>query len=218
MFLFVQSWEVIKGKGAKYTDFVLSRHLPVMQRVGLNMIGGFHVIVGSGPRISAVALNEDFASIQKALETPDFVTVTEELQSYIYGYSNALLRATKRIPCPSYDMEIGTWRFNQYFKLIQGVEDEYAAFLADEYAPLLAKLGIRLKIEWEIVLGSGLRLLLEGVAESITGIAQAVETDEFRVLRRTLLSKFASQYSSRILAPTGRVEMAFMLGEITKSL
>ncbi|HBA56068.1 MAG TPA: hypothetical protein DCZ04_16880 [Syntrophorhabdus aromaticivorans] len=218
MFLFVQSWEVIKGKGAEYTNFVLTRHLPVMQGVGLNMIGGFHVIVGSGPRISAVALNEDFASIQKALETPDFAKVTEELQSYVYGYSNALLRATKRIPFSDYGMEIGTWRFNQYFKLLRGVEDEYAAFLADEYVPLLERLGIRIKIEWEIILGSGLRLLLEGVAKSITNIAQVVETDEFRVLRRTLLSKFASQYSSRILAPTGRVEMAFMLGEITKSL
>ena len=53
MFLFVQQWEIIRGKGAEYTDFVLRRHLPVMTKVGLNTIGGFHVIVGSGPRISS---------------------------------------------------------------------------------------------------------------------------------------------------------------------
>ena len=73
MFLFVQQWEIIRGKGAEYTDFVLRRHLPVMTKVGLNMIGGFHVIVGSGPRISAVSLAHDFLNLQKAIESEEFI-------------------------------------------------------------------------------------------------------------------------------------------------
>jgi hypothetical protein len=49
MFLFVQQWEIKKGKSAEYTDFVLRTHLPAMKEMGLNVIGGFHVVVGSGP-------------------------------------------------------------------------------------------------------------------------------------------------------------------------
>lgn len=218
MFLFVQQWEIMKGKETEYTDFVLREHLPTMQKVGLNMIGGFHVIVGSGPRISAVSLAEDFLNLQKALESDEFMKVTKELHDYVYTYSNAVLKSTGRVHMERYGIEVGTWRFNQYYKLLQGTEEEYTKFLNNEYIPKLMKLGIRIKAEWQVIIGSGPRILLEGVAKSIVDIAQAIMTDKFRVLRRQLLSNYAVNYSSRILAPTGRVEVAYLLGEMMKSL
>jgi hypothetical protein len=218
MFLFVQQWEIIRGKGAEYTDFVLRRHLPVMTKVGLNTIGGFHVIVGSGPRISSVSLADDFLNLQRAVESEDFVEVTKELHEFVYNYSNAVLKGTGRVNMEGYGIEVGTWRFNQYFKLIHGTEVEYTQFLQNEYIPVLTKLGIRVKAEWQVILGTGLRILLEGVTTSLVDIGKAIMSDEFRSLRRQLLSSFAGNYSSRILAPTGRVEIAYLLGEMTKAL
>jgi len=218
MFLFVQQWEIIRGKGAEYTDFVLRKHLPAMSRVGLDMIGGFHVIVGSGPRISAVSLAPDFLNVQKAIESDEFIQVTRELHEFVYNYSNAVLKSTGRVGMDGYGIEVGTWRFNQYFKLIHGTEKEYTDFLQNDYIPVLTKLGIRIKAEWQVVLGTGLRILLEGVTTSLVDVGRAIMTDEFRSLRRQLLSNFAGNYSSRILAPTGRVEIAYLLGEMTKAL
>ncbi len=218
MFLFVQQWEVLRGKGPEYTDFVLRRLLPAMQKVGLNVIGGFHVIIGSGPRISAVSLAHNFLDLQKALESDEFIEVTKELHAYISNYTSAVLKSTGRIPVEGYGIEMGTWRFNQYYKLVHGTEKEYTDFLISEYIPALMKLGIRVKAEWQVLIGTGLRLLLEGVTASLVDIAQAIMTDKFRVLRRQLLSNYAVNYSSRILAPTGRVEVAYLLGEMMKSL
>jgi hypothetical protein len=218
MFLFVQQWEIIRGKGAEYTDFVLRKHMPVMTKVGLNMIGGFHVIVGSGPRISAVSLAHDFLNLQKAIESEEFIQVTRELHEFVYSYSNAVLKGTGRVDIEGYGIEVGTWRFNQYYKLIHGTEEEYTKFLKNDYIPVLTKLGIRVKAEWQVILGTGLRILLEGVTKSLVDIAQAISSDEFRSLRRQLLSNFAGNYSSRVLAPTGRVEIAYLLGEMTKAL
>lgn len=218
MFLFVQQWEIIKGKGGEYTDFVLRKHLPIMEKVGLNVIGGFHVIVGSGPRVSVVALAHDFLNLQNALESDEFMAVTHELHDYVYNYSNAVLKGTGRVPMKEYGIEVGTWRFNQYYKLVQGTEKEYTDFLNNEYIPRLMHLGVRIKAEWQVIVGSGPRILLEGVTPSLMDIAKAIMTDEFRMLRRQMLSEFASNYSSRIMAPTGRVEIAFLLGEMTKAL
>lgn len=218
MFLFVQQWEITKGKETEYTDFVLRKHLPTMQKVGLNMIGGFHVIVGSGPRISAVSLAEDFLNLRKVLESDEFTKVTKELHDYVHTYSNAVLKSTGRVYIERYGLEVGTWRFTQYYKLLQGTEEKYTEFLNNEYIPKLMKLGIHVKAEWQVIIGSGPRILLEGVAKSIIDIAQTIMTDEFRMLRRHLLSNFVSNYSSRILAPTGRVEIAYLLGEMTKAL
>lgn len=218
MFLFVQQWEIARGKGAEYTDFVLRKHLPISAKIGFNMIGGFHVMVGSGPRISAVALADDSVQLQKAIESEEFLALTKELQEFVYGYTNAILRSTGRVDTKGYGIEVGAWRFNQYYKLIYGTEAKYAEFLKNRYIPEIEKLGIRIKAEWQVLLGTGLRLLLEGVTTNLVDVAQVIISDKFRNLRRELLSNFAANYSSRILAPTGRVEIAYLLGEMTKSL
>lgn len=218
MFLFVQSWEIRKGKSAEYTDFVLRKHLPSMKEMGLNMIGGFHVIVGSGPRISAVAMAADFLDLQKTIWSDKFAAITDELQNYVQDYGNRVLKSTSRVEVKDYAIDGGTWRFNQYYKVYRGTEKEYGDFLVGEYIPKLQDLGLKVKAEWQVTLGSGPRILLESVAQSIGDIARAFESDDFRRLRRTLLVNYVDGYSSRILAPTGRVEVAYILGGMTKAL
>lgn len=218
MFLFVEQFEIIKGKEVDYSNFILRKHLPAMTRMGLNIIGGFHVILGSGPRITAAAVTDDLLNLQKAMQSNEFLETTKELHEYVSNYSNAILKDTGRVDMTNYSMALGTWRFNQYFKLVPGTEAEYSEFLKNEYLPMLAKVGIRVQAEWQVVIGNALRLLLEGVTTSLVDVAQAMVTDEYRLQRRRLLANFANDYSSRILAPTGRVELAYLLGEMTKAL
>lgn len=218
MFLFVQQWEIIKGKEDDYSTFILRKHLPAMAKAGLNIIGGFHVILGSGPRITSAAVADDFLSIQKAWQSDEFIEITKELNIYVSNYRNAVLKDTGRVDMTNYGAALGTWRFNQYFKLVRGTEAAYTDFLKNEYLPTLAKVGIRVQAEWQVIIGNTLRLLLEGLTANLAEVGQAMMTDEYRRLRRRLLANFASNYSSRILAPTGRVEMAYLLSGITKSL
>ncbi len=219
MFLFVQSWDVVRGMDDEYTDFILRKHLPTLQKLGLRVIGGFHVIVGAGPRISHIITSSDFATLQKAVDTEEFLSVTGELQMYIANYNSRLYRQTGRIEIKTYGMELGTWRFNQYYTLMPGVEEEYGEFLVREYCPALLQKGIRIKAEWQGIVGSGpSRILLEGVGQRIHDIADALVSDSYRSMKAILLGTYVKQHSSRILAPTGRVEIAFILGEMTKAL
>jgi hypothetical protein len=218
MFLFVQQFEVRKGKEVDYSNFILRKHLPAMTRMGLNVIGGFHVILGSGPRITSAAVTDDFVNLQKAMQGDEFLEITKELHEYVHSYSNAVLKDTGRVAMANYNMALGTWRFNQYFKLVPGTEAEYSDFLKNEYIPMLAKLGILVHAEWQVIIGNTLRILLEGVTTNLVDVAKAMITDEYRLQRRRLLANFAGDYSSRILAPTGRVELAYLLGEMTKAL
>ncbi|HIH36562.1 MAG TPA: hypothetical protein HA232_01475 [Methanocellales archaeon] len=218
MFLFVQQWETIRGKGTEYTNFVLQRHLPVMTKIGLRIAGGLHVVVGSGPRISVISPTYDLSRLHQAIESEEFLKVTKEFHEFVYNYSNAVLKSTGRVEIEDYEIEVGRWRFNQYYKLIHGVEEEYSKFLQNDYIPVLMKSGIRVKTEWQVILGTGLRILLEGITTNIHDVAQMLLSDEFRSCKRQLLSHYAVNYSTRILAPTGRVEIAYMLGEMTKSL
>ncbi|HEY3278186.1 MAG TPA: hypothetical protein VGJ94_16345 [Syntrophorhabdaceae bacterium] len=219
MFLFVQSWDIVRGRESEYTDFVLREYLPVMQKIGLPIIGGFHVVIGAGPTISAVSTPSDITGLQRALDSHEFPLITDEFQKYIVNYGSRLLRNSGRIAEAPYTVEPGTWRFNQHYTLVPKVEKSYTAFLEREYVPALLDQGIRVKAEWQGVIGSGpSRILLEGVAPRIQDIASALMSDRIAVARNILVTTYGRHYSSRILAPTGRVEAAFILKEMTKAL
>jgi hypothetical protein len=69
---------------------------------------------------------------------------------------------------------------------------------------------------WRLVIGSGPRILAEGTGRNIVDIAQAIDTSLFRKLVRTLKNNYATDYSSRILAPTGRIEVPYLMSEMMK--
>jgi hypothetical protein len=215
--LYNQHWDLIPGKEEAYTQFVIDKHLPTMKKIGINMVGGFHVVVGEGPRITAVGAVDAFQKLQKALETEDFEKITAEIQQYVVNYDSRILKATGRVKGNKYSIQLGVWKFNQYFNIIPGREKEYAEFVLKDHLPTMEKLGIKMTGGWRVLVGSGPYIVAEGTAASIVEIAKAIETPEFSRITKILTANYVTDYSSRILAPTGRIDLPFIMGEMMKS-
>ena len=215
--LYNQHWDVIPGKEEAYTKFVLDKHLPTMKKIGINMVGGFLVVVGLGPRITAVGAVDSFQKLQKALETEEFEKITVEIQQYVVNYDSRILKPTGRVKVNKYSIQLGVWKFNQYYDIIAGREKEYTKFVLEDHLPTMEKLGIKMTGGWRVVVGSGPHIVAEGTAASIVEIAKAIETPEFSRVTKSLTSNYVTNYSSRILAPTGRIDLPFIIGEMMKS-
>ena len=69
---------------------------------------------------------------------------------------------------------------------------------------------------WRLVIGAGPRTLAESTGRTMEQIAAALDTSAFRKLVRTLKKHYATDYSSRILTPTGRIEVPFLMREMMK--
>jgi len=188
-----------------------------MKKIGINMVGGFHVVIGEGPRITAVGAVDAFQKLQKALETEEFEKITAEIQQYVVNYDSRILKATGRVKGNKYNIQLGVWKFNQYFNIIPGREKGYAEFVLKDHLPTMEKLGIKMTGGWRVVVGSGPYIVAEGTAASIVEIAKAIETPEFSRITKTLTANYVTDYSSRILAPTGRIDLPFIMGEMMKS-
>jgi len=80
----------------------------------------------------------------------------------------------------------------------------------------MEKLGIKMTGGWQVVVGPGPYIVAEGTATSIVNIAKALESDEYKRITKILTSKYVTDYSSRILAPTGRIELPYLLGKMMK--
>src|SRR5208337_4221129 len=69
--LFTQHWDVIPGKFDEYSEFITNEYNPTLNRIGLKLLGGYYVAVGSGPRIVAVSTIEEKDYLRKILATTD---------------------------------------------------------------------------------------------------------------------------------------------------
>jgi hypothetical protein len=215
--LFTQHWNMAPGRQQASSDFVMTRSNPMLDRLGLQLVGGYYVTVGAGPRIIAAGLAPDFAGLQKALASKEFEDVTGQLLQHVTHYRSKILVPTGRVNMDGYKVQMGSWKFHQSWNLIPGVEQDYTRFVREEYLPAMQQLGLPLEAAWRVVVGSGPYIVTECSARGIVDIAKAVDTDAFRRVTFKLRDSYVTDYESRILAPTGRIDLPHFMQAMLKS-
>jgi hypothetical protein len=216
--LFAQFWDVVENKEKEYQEFILGKYIPTYEKTGLRLVGAYYVVVGAGPRIVGVATTEDLLAFQKAIGSDEYADLLEEIFPLIRNYSSKLYVSYGPIKVDRYEVQLGVWKFNQLFNILPGMEKSYRGFMETEFIPKMEQLGIRVTNIWKAVIGSGPFILVEGTSRTIEEIAKAIDTDEYRLLTRTLKSKYVMDYQSKILAPTRRVEIPYFIKGLTAGL
>ena len=214
--LFVQHWDVIPGKFDEYASFVTHEYNPTLQKLGIHLVGGYYVAVGEGPRIVAIATVDETEYLRKTISSQEYRTISNKLLEYVWKYSNKVYVPAGRIQEGPYRIQTGVWKLNQYYNILLGKEEDHRKFIKEEALPGLQELKIPLTGGWRLVVGSGPRTLAECTGRSLVDIATGIDTALYRKLSRTLKNKYATDYSSRILAPTGRIEVPYLMNEMMK--
>jgi len=214
--LFTQSWDVIPGRFDEYTSFVSEEYNPGVEKLGLKLLGGYYVAVGQGPRIIAVATLEEQDYLRKILATEEYRILVSKLTTLVHKYSSKLWVSSGRVTEGPYNIQLGAWKFNQYYNIVPGMEDEHYRFVKEECVPGMKELRVPITGAWRLVIGDGPTILGECSARNIVDIAKCIDTSEFRKLVRRLKKYYATDYSSRILASTGRIEIPSMVGQMMK--
>jgi len=214
--LFTQYWDVIPGKFDEYQSFIMEEYNGGMEKLGIKLLGGYYVAVGQGPRILAVATVEEQDYLRKILATEDYRILYSKLTKVVYKYSSKLLVSSGRVTEEPYHIQTGSWKFNQYYNIIPGMEEEHYRFVKEECIPGMKELRVPITGAWRLVIGDGPTILAECSARNIVDIAKCIDTSEFRKLVRRLKKYYATDYGSRILAPTGRIEIPSMVSQMMK--
>ncbi len=216
--LFAHYWDVVDNREKEYEDFILKTYIPAYNKTGLRIAGAYYVVVGAGPRIVSVSTADDPLQFQKAIGSEEYADLHEQLFSFVRNYSCKLYRSCGPVAVEKYDIQLGVWKFNQYFNVLPGLEKEYRRFAEAEFMPALQRLGIKVTASWRTIIGPGPFMLVEGTSPKIEEIARTIATDEYRVLTRVLKSRYVQDYQSRILAPTRRLELPYFMKNLTAGL
>ncbi|MFC1836658.1 hypothetical protein ACFL2Q_18355 [Thermodesulfobacteriota bacterium] len=215
--LFTQHWDVIPGKFDEYSEFVTNEYNPTLNKIGLKLLGGYYVAVGQGPRILAVATIDETNYLRKILATKEYRDITVKLFRYVQKYSSKLWVSSGRMVLQeSYKIQMGAWKFNQNYNVVPGKEDEHYHFVKEECIPGMKQLGVPITGAWRLLIGEGATTLAECTGRALEDIAKAIDSTMFRQLVRKLKKTYGTDYSSRILAPTGRIELPSMVDQMMK--
>jgi len=214
--LFTQYWDVIPGKFDEYSNFMTMEYIPTVQKLGIKTLGGYYVSVGEGPRIEAVATVDESEQLRRLLATEEYRVMSWKLMHLVRNYSSKLWVASGKVREGPYKIQLGSWKFNQYYNVVPGREDDHYRWVKEECIPGMKALNVPITQGWRLIIGSGPRLLAECSAGKLEAIAKAIDTSEFQKMVRTLKKDYATDYSSRILAPTGRLEVPTFMSEMMK--
>ena len=70
--LFTQYWDVNPGEYDDYSKFISEEFNPGFEKLDMKLVGGFYVVVGSGPRIMVVAAMQNGSGLLAALSSREY--------------------------------------------------------------------------------------------------------------------------------------------------
>jgi hypothetical protein len=87
-----------------------------------------------------------------------------------------------------------------------GKEPEYFEFVVQELAPKLQRMGVHLSEAWYTVYGNAPQILAGGVSEDRATLEHALETEEWKSLKRRLLM-LVTNFNYKIVPHQGNFQL-----------
>ena len=202
---FIQYWDVLSGKEEEFDTFLLKNYIPDINQSGLvKVTRSFNVLAGEGPHFILEGTSDSVKSINRLFQDDDFQKLKRILLFLVTGYKTKVLVSTGRFDNRLFEGK-GHCQFNHRYDISDGKLEEYAEFIVNEHIPALVGLGIHMGGEWEVGIGAGPNLIVEGHCENAQQLFEALNSVQYRQSTDKLLT-MTTGYGSRILFPTGHVD------------
>ncbi len=204
--LLAQNWDVKNEQENDYLSFIAEKYNPTVMSLGLRIVGGYYVEVGTGPSTVAVLSADDVNMVNGIVVSEEYRKITNELNFFVNNRRAALGISTSRISNAAYTIQEGVWKWNHYYNVKPHKKGDYKLFLK-EISKVLDQLDfVELTQEWHMLYGGTADYLLEMTFQDPIDISRLLNNPQFRELEKLVKKELIIDYSSRILRSTERFE------------
>ncbi len=196
---FNQYWTVIPNRIKDYEKFIIGNYIPGLNRLGIQIVAGWSVIIGAYSEIMLEGVSNDLDSLEQALNQSKYKKLNENLLSYVKGFKTKILIPTGRTDIYSTDVKEHTVKFSQMWDVIIEKKADYERFVSENYYPLMEKAGINVAGEWEVFIGDGPHFICEARVSEYETLIEKLQSKEFQKAK-TNLKQMIENYQSRLLA------------------
>lgn len=201
---FIQFFDILSDEQEEFNKFILKNYIPGINETGLLKIAGsWRVASGEGPSHVIESTANSLKDINSLLQLDHIKRLNHLFHFLITNYKTKIMAPTGHVET---EIPEGThFRFNHHYDIDFDRFDQYSAFMKDVHIPTMENLGIRMIGGWYVAIGPGPNIVVEGAAESVDSILDALGTTEYHRLTDKLLT-MVTKLGSKILAPTGYVD------------
>ena len=196
---FNQYWVVIPDRTKDYEKFIIKDFIPGLNRMGIQIVAGWTVIIGAYTEILLEGVSNDLDLLEQALKQSKYKELSDNLLSYVKGYKTKILVPSSKTDIYSMDIKKHTVKFSQMWDVIPGKKADYERFVSEEYYPLMEAGGIHVAGEWEVFIGDGPHFICEARVSEYETLIENLQSKKFRKAK-TDLKQLVENYQSRLLA------------------
>ncbi|MDY7032805.1 MAG: hypothetical protein SVY10_12970 [Thermodesulfobacteriota bacterium] len=88
---YVQLWDIQPRQQEACDRFIREVHLPQMEAIGLKVIAGWNLMVGSGPQLLSEALAPNLARVAEALSDERYLQLITRMEELVTHYESRVL-------------------------------------------------------------------------------------------------------------------------------
>jgi hypothetical protein len=200
---FIQYWDVLPEREEEFRKFVVKSYIPGINETGLlKIVESWHVASGEGPFNIMEGVADSVKSINNLLQLDEFKKLNHLLHFLVTNYKTKLLVPTG--PVEGIVPEHINYRFNHHYNINYDKYDDYIEFIENEHIPAMEVLGIKIIGGWDVAIGPGPNVVIEGSCSSVKQILAAIGSKKYQDLTSKLLT-MVSGFGSKILVATGLV-------------
>jgi len=196
---FNQYWRIISDRREEYGKFIIKEFIPGINSLGVHVVAGWSVLVGSYSEMFLESMSNDLEIIEKALKDPKFNELQDDLLNYVKAYKTKILVPTGRKGSYTTDFKKDTIKFNQTWDIISKTKNEYEDYVINQYYPLLEESDISVAGEWSVLIGDGPHIICEGRVHDTEKLIKTLSSKKFRTARRKLKG-LVENFECRILS------------------
>lgn len=89
----LMTWDISPEREQEYFEFVIGEFVPGVQRMGLQPIEAWATIYGNHPQIQVSLMAEDAPAARRALNSPEWLRISEQLFVFVKNYSHKIVPA-----------------------------------------------------------------------------------------------------------------------------
>jgi len=94
-------------------------------------------------------------------------------------------------------------KFNHYWSIFQGKNQEYNKFIINDFIPRLNKLNMHVVAGWTILIGGYSEIIFETVCNDLELLENALRDARYKEIKADLLN-YVKKYKTKVLIPTGQ--------------
>ena len=191
-------WRVCPDTLADYRKFIINAFIPGINKLGIHTVAAWSVLIGGYSEIIFEGVSNDLECVEQALNNPLYKDLNQRLLDYVRNYRTKVLIQKSGEDTYSTDFQDNTVKFIQTWDIQCTKRPAYDDFINSSYLPFLEEIGIYIAGEWEVLIGDGPRIILEGRSLNASALISSLQSKIFRSRKRHLV-KYIENYESRLL-------------------